>query len=172
MSNKYATLFGGGYNNTETKEYKETILIGELLAQNDYIVKNGGYRGLMEAVSKGATSKDGVAYGFTCSTFPSTKGNEFLTKTIVCDDLYDRLRCLIRGTDLFIVQRGSIGTLAELFLCMDIIRKMDKDDRPEIILIGNFWGAIFKPFSEILFSSDEMDLIRIVDDVEDIELFI
>lgn len=44
---KYATFFGGAINDRTTKEYSDSILIGELLALNGYTIKNGGYRGLM-----------------------------------------------------------------------------------------------------------------------------
>ena len=117
---KSATIFGGGSKDRTTKEYIETEKIGELLAQSGYKVKSGGYYGIMEATSKGSTESGGISIGFTCKTFPSTKGNTFLSKTIVCDDIYDRLRSLIESSDLFIVQRGGIGTLSELFLTMDV----------------------------------------------------
>ena len=38
---KYAALFGGSGNNTQSKEYLETIEIGSFLADMGYIVKNG-----------------------------------------------------------------------------------------------------------------------------------
>jgi len=50
---KYATLFGGAMNITDSLEYKETVMIGELLVEKGYTVKNGGYRGMMEADTNG-----------------------------------------------------------------------------------------------------------------------
>jgi len=160
---KYATLFGGAMNNTETKEYKDTVKIGALLTDLGYHVKNGGYRGMMEAVSKGAHENNGKTIGYTCSSFKSTKGNEYLSKTIVSDDIYDRLRHLIEGSELFIVQRGGIGTLAELFLCLDLIRKM-KDNKPKVYLVGDFWKDIFGILTEIIISDNDRKLITIVND--------
>lgn len=165
---KVATLFGGAMNNTETPEYKDTVKIGNLLARSGYHIKNGGYRGMMEAVSKGA-SENKAGYtctGYTCSTFASTKGNKYLTKTVVADDLYDRLRYLIEGTSLFIVQRGGIGTLSEICLALDLIRKKKKEDRPKVILVGLFWVDIFHGLQTILSEKDTEGVVVVKDYIE------
>jgi len=160
---KKATLFGGAMNDTETPEYKDTVKIGKLLVEKGYSVKNGGYRGMMEAVSKGASEENGFITGYTCKTFGSVKGNKYLSETIVADDLYDRLRFLIEDTDLFIIQRGGIGTLAELFLALDLIRKM-KDIKPSVILIGEFWNDIINALSKTILSKKDISLMIIVKD--------
>ena len=36
MENKIATVFGGGKRSNNTKEYQETILIGQILGRNGY----------------------------------------------------------------------------------------------------------------------------------------
>ena len=64
--NKYATLFGGSGNNTQSKEYLETVAIGKFLVQKGYSIKNGGYGGMMEAISKGVREEGGEAIGITC----------------------------------------------------------------------------------------------------------
>lgn len=171
MEYKYATLFGGAVNNTETKEYKETILIGELLAEKNYIVKNGGYRGLMEAVSKGVSNRNGKTIGYTCKSFGYTKGNEFLSETIVCNDIFERLKNLIDNTELFIVQRGGLGTLSELFLVLDIYRKY-KTDIPKTILIGDFWNNIWNEICKEMVSEKESKLITIVKDFNELRSII
>ena len=117
MSKKTAVIFGSALRTlTGTKEYQDTVLIAEILAKNGYIVKSGGYYGIMEAASKGAAEAGGHVIGHTCRTFPTTTGNQYLTETIPGSDIYDRLRLLIEGTDVFVVQRGGVGTLTELFL--------------------------------------------------------
>jgi len=160
-----ATVFGGAFDDKTTKEYNETILIGKLLADKGYVVKCGGYKGIMEAVAKGVSENGGQVIGYTCGTFKNTKGNEYLTETIVAVDIYDRLRFLIEDVDLFIVQRGGIGTLAEMFLVLDEIRKMK--NKPRVILIGEFWNDIIKTIST-LFNKNEVDLIEIVNNFNDL----
>lgn len=160
-----ATVFGGGSKDTSTQEYKDTILIGNLLAEKGYIVKSGGYYGIMEAISKGVSEMNGVAIGHTCKSFPTTKGNSYLTETIPADDIYDRLRMLISETDVFIFQRGGIGTLSELFLVLDISRKMRNN--PKVYLVGNFWNEILGSVS-FLFNTGEEKLYTIINDFREI----
>jgi uncharacterized protein (TIGR00725 family) len=163
-----ATFFGGGQKTEEpTFEYLETIEIGRALAQGGYLVKNGGYGGLMEAVSKGVTDEGGVAIGYTFKPF-TANGNKFLTGSSHCENLYTRLEKLISNTDLFIVQKGGIGTLAEFFLAMDICRKMKNP--PMILLYGSHWLDIMRPIYPYL-STAEFKMYEIVSSVEELDIY-
>lgn len=161
---KYATFFGGAINDTTTKEYQDSILIGEFLSINGYIVKNGGYRGLMEAVSKGATSNGGESIGYTCHTLGSIKGNQYLTETVPCTDIYNRLRQLIIFSEVFVVQRGGIGTLSELFLLLDEMRKMKT--LPKVYLFGEQWFNLFQHMGDFM-SPEQIGMITFCEDFND-----
>ena len=167
---KVAAVFGGGQRDEKSQEYIDTIEIGKILGKHNYSVKSGGYYGIMEAVSRGIIQEDGEAIGYTCKKFPSTHGNNYLTETIVCDDIYDRLRGLIENTDIFIIQRGGIGTLSELFLTLDQVRKI-KNHRPKIILIGKHWHSIIESISS-LFNNGEIDMMTILDDYKLIDSYL
>jgi predicted Rossmann-fold nucleotide-binding protein len=97
----------------------------------------------MEAVCKGF-EKDKV--GVTCETFGSTKGNAYLDHTIKASDIYARLRSLIKPAaytaDLYILQTGGIGTLSELFLVLDVLRK-ENPPHPKVVLYGTFWEFLY-----------------------------
>lgn len=160
-----ASIFGGGIKDNTTKEYLDSVEIGKILAEHGYAVHSGGYYGIMEAVSKGYSQIGGESIGYTCKTFPSTKGNKYLTQTVVTNDIFDRLRYLMSDVDIFIVQRGSVGTLSELFLAIDIVRKLK--DKPTILLIGSFWRDIINSISLIV-SKDEIELLTVIDDYKDI----
>lgn len=149
---KYATFFGGAKNDTTTQEYLDSISIGQMLALKGYTVKCGGYKGLMEAVSKGVRNANGNVIGYTCKTYKSTVGNEFLTQTVVCDNIYDRLKNLIEESQIFIAQAGGIGTLSELCLVLDEARK--QKIKPKIFLIGINWEIIFTYIEEIMTEND------------------
>lgn len=171
MSNiKIATLFGGAMNIKDSPEYLATLEIGKLLAEHNYVVKNGGYGGMMEAVSKGASEAGGYVVGYTCDTFGDHPGNQYLSSEIRQQDIYDRLRRLITGSELFIVQKGGLGTLAELFLTLDTIRKYTKENQPKIILFGKFWRDVMSPIMNIpLMSDKEKNLFIIIDNIVDLK---
>lgn len=165
---KYAALFGGSGNNTQSKEYLETVEIGSFLAKMGYIVKNGGYGGMMEAVSKGAVEASGQAIGVTCKQVGDANGNQYLSETIVTDKLYDRLHILMEETSLFIVQRGGIGTLSEVFLALDIIRKEPISQRPKMYFIGAIWNELIACLKTDLIPDYEHELFHIVENSEEL----
>lgn len=136
----YVAVFGGAANDQLTREYIETVDIGALCAQRKLAVVTGGYEGLMEAASRGAVMAGGTAIGVTCKQIGPTKGNKYLSKTIVTDTLYERLQVLIANSSVFIVQRGGIGTLSELFLALDVLRKTPARQRPTLVLFGSYWN--------------------------------
>ena len=67
---------------------------------------------------------------------------------------------------MFILQRGGVGTLTELFLTMDIVRKM-KENKPKIILVGGFWNDIIESVS-VCFNPGEEEMITIITDYKEI----
>lgn len=165
---KYAALFGGSGNNTQSKEYLETIEIGSLLAKQGYIVKNGGYGGMMEAVSRGVVEAGGKAIGVTCKQVGLAKGNSYLSETIVTDRLYDRLKILMEDTSLFIVQRGGIGTLSEVFLALDTIRKEPENIHPKMYFIGAVWNELIACLKTDLVPDYEHELFHVVENSEEL----
>ena len=164
---KSATFFGGAMNNTTTKEYIESIEIGKILAKSGYIVKSGGYRGLMEAVSKGCYIENGKSIGYTVKTFGSIKGNSFLNETIVCDNIYDRLNKLISASDLFIIRVGSVGTYTEFFLTLDILRKTKND-----VKIYIFDKKLYDCLDNLNINTELMDKIFFCQNIESFEKII
>ena len=113
---RYATTFGAS-KMEDKKIYNEGVELGKFLAKKGYIVKCGGYGGLMEAVSKGVKEAGGEIIGITLKYFDEIRPkNLYLTKKIQAKDLFERLKLLIEGSELFVAQVGSIGTLNEIFM--------------------------------------------------------
>ena len=164
---KMATFFGAARTDEASKEYSDSVYIGNILAECGYKVYNGGYGGLMKAVSLGASAVGAEVEGFTCPTFGFTKGNPYLTKYTVAPDIYHRLRMLISSSDVFIVQVGGIGTLAELCLTLDECRRRKK--KPLICLIGNHWQWFLDcP----LIQDNVKEMVTVVTDVNQLHLLL
>lgn len=139
---RYATFFGGAIDDKTTLEYLDSIKIGSFLAEKGYVVKSGGYKGLMEGVSKGAYENKGYTLGFTCKTFKGSKPNDYITQEITNKDIYDRLRGLIENSNIYIFGTGGVGTLSEFFLTIDTLRKCK--NLSYIFIIGDMWDNIIK----------------------------
>ena len=167
MQVKIASFFGGGSGGcVNSPEYLESTSIGQCLARHGYEVRNGGYRGLMEAVSKGVSVADGKCVGYTCKSFGYTKGNSYLSETVVSADIYDRLRHLIDYSNVLVVHRGSVGTFAELFLAIDVNRK--KQFPAKIILYGEFWSEMSEHLRSLL-GDDLHSQLSIINSIADLE---
>lgn len=166
---KVATCFGGAMNITDSSQYLDSIAIGSWLAENQYIVKTGGYQGIMEAFSKGANESGGHVVGCTCESFgPQAKPNSYVIEERKSKNLYGRLKRLIEEDDayrIFIYQVGGAGTLTELMICLDLFRKMET--APPMYLIGSHYNGIIeaiKPYMNL----QEQRLVTIVNSKEEL----
>jgi uncharacterized protein (TIGR00725 family) len=137
---KIATTFGA--SQVEDRElYLEGVELGRFLAEKGYLVKCGGYSGLMEAVSRGVSEVGGEIIGVTLKEFDEIReANRYLTRKIQTKDIFERLKILTQDSEIFIIQRGSIGTLNELFMVWTLKYGLKRDFR--ITLIGKNYQAI------------------------------
>jgi len=161
---KTATTFGAS-KVTDTKLYEEGIELGRFLAEKGYKVKCGGYGGLMEAVSKGVKQAGGEVIGITLEYFDEIRPkNPYLTERIPAKNLFERLKKLIDGSDIFIAQTGSIGTLNEIFMVWALKYGLGLDYR--ICLIGD----IYEEFKRCAFIPQErLNDIEIYKNLEELK---
>jgi uncharacterized protein (TIGR00725 family) len=155
---KFATTFGSSTIKENQKEYKEAIEIGYTLAQKGYTLKCGGYGGLMEAISIGAKRAGGECIGQCMAYFEDIREpNNNLSSKVVHKDIFDRLRGLIENSEIFIVQRGSLGTINELLMVWTLAYIDQLDAR--IVVIGDEFLDIKKlehlPIDEKLYKKLE-----------------
>ncbi len=131
---KIATTFGASMVKDQLL-YTEGVELGKFLAQKGYVIKCGGYGGLMEAISKGAKEAGGKIIGIALEQFDQElERNQFLDEVIIAKNLYERLKLLIENSELFVIQKGSIGTLCELFTVWTLKYALNLNAR--ICLIG------------------------------------
>ncbi|RJP23110.1 MAG: hypothetical protein C4527_20810 [Candidatus Omnitrophota bacterium] len=116
---KIIAVFGSSAITQDSPEAARAHRLGRLLAEASFTVCNGGYMGVMEACSRGASEAGGKVIGVTCETFSRRSPNPFLTEEIPCKDLLERIATLMRIADAYLVLDGNIGTLAELFSRME-----------------------------------------------------
>jgi uncharacterized protein (TIGR00725 family) len=163
---KYATSFGGSGFSTDSSEYQDGVKLGIVLAQHGYIVKCGGYYGLMEAVACGVKSAGGECIGITNSSFDPKVANCFISKERKAYDLFERLRWLIQDSEIFVVQMGGLGTLAELSLiwCLKYVETLPSI---KICLIGECWDLILESLKNLSISEENFNLIKIYKSIDD-----
>ena len=118
--------------------YRTAERLGRALAERGASVACGGYGGVMEAVSRGASGAGGHVLGFTVPDFPDREPNQFLSEEHPCENLYQRLQGLIHGSNAWIALGGGIGTLVEVFLAWNEVYMSLLPARP-LVLVGNEW---------------------------------
>jgi uncharacterized protein (TIGR00730 family) len=160
-------VFGSSEPTAGDPAYEQARRLGRLLAQAGYRVVTGGYGGVMEAASRGATETGGSAFGVTCSIFRNRQPNPYLDGNIEAADLYDRTRELVSRADGFVVLPGKSGTLAELAFLWALHRAGCLDRRP-VVLLGEAWRHVLRHLVRAgILESPQFDVTRVVDTPEE-----
>ncbi|OQX85846.1 Rossman fold protein, TIGR00730 family [candidate division KSB1 bacterium 4484_87] len=91
--------------------------LGKIFAQNDIaIVYGGGSVGSMGALAEGALSEGGTVIGIIPDFMMKLEwGNNNITELIVVNDMQERRKKLIEGTEAVVALPGATGTMEELF---------------------------------------------------------
>lgn len=140
---KTIAVYGSSAVQAHEQDYIDSYHVGKALAQAGYAVMSGGYGGVMEAVSKGASDVAGHVIGVTTPIIEAyrndeTRPNQWITEEIRYDSLRERVEHLVMQADAYVVMPGGLGTLHELSTVWELVRVGDLNNRP-IICYGAFW---------------------------------
>ncbi len=168
---KSITVFGSAMPLQGDAEYETAYNLGKLIAANGFDVVNGGYNGIMEAVSRGAIENGGTATGITVGLF-NKKPNEFLTKIVTCDNLFERINKLIDLGDAYVVLQGGTGTMLEFAAVWEYLNKGIVERKP-IVCYSPMWEGVGEIINEQLKKEGKStNLVSFFDDVEKMVEFI
>jgi len=142
------TIYCSSSNSLPSKYYEETNKIGQLLAkENITIIYGGGGAGLMGTLADSALKNDGKVIGviprFMKAVELDHKGVNLMIET---EDMAERKKILIEGTDAVIALPGGVGTFEELFEVLSA-KRLGLFTKP--IIIYNFEG-FYNPIIEML----------------------
>src|SRR5438552_12866111 len=101
--------------------------VGRLLAERGAVVVSGGLSGVMEAVSRGAKSANGLVVGILPG-FDKRDANAYVDIALPTGMGWMRNTLTVRAADAVIMISGGIGTLNELTVAYQ--------DKPTVILEG------------------------------------
>ncbi len=146
-SSKVITVFGSSRPIQATADYEQARRLGEELARAGFIVCNGGYGGVMEAVSLGASEAGGHVIGITADQF-SAEANRWVAEQVRVKTWRERLFALIDRGDGYVACRGGTGTLVELAVVWEMLNKGVMGPKPFVVL-GDFWRPILERVREV-----------------------
>ncbi len=136
-------VFGSSRPQAGSGRYEEARAVGHALACAGYTIVTGGYRGVMEAASRGAIEAGGTTIGVTTAFFDSKslKSNDYVDTEIKTPTYAERLLKLTEISDGYVVMRGGSGTLNELFFSWELEKNTSIPPRP-LVLYGSQWKRI------------------------------
>ena len=163
---KFVTVFGSSIPKSGEIEYETAFQLGKKLAESNLNVCNGGFQGIMDAVSKGAKENGAEAIGITLDIY-NAKPSLNLTQHISTHTLFHRLEKLISIGDAFVVLQGGTGTLLELSLVWELINKGMIKEKP-FACHGLMWKKMVRLMEDqIAIENRKSGLIKCFDEIDD-----
>ena len=144
---KVITVFGSSRPEDGHADYAEAVELGRALAAAGFAVCTGGYGGVMEGVSRGASESGGRVLAVTSSFFRS-RANRWVQEETRMATWQERLFELVRLGDGYVACKGGTGTLVELAVVWEMLNKRVIEDRPFVVL-GDFWEPIVSRVREV-----------------------
>ena len=168
---KTITVFGSSFPKPGDEEYILAYKLGRFLGESNFNVCSGGYRGIMDAVSKGVTETGGEAIGITVDLY-NVKPSENLTKEIKCNSLFERIEKLIDTGDGYIILPGGTGTLVELSVVWEYINKKMMSKKP-VVCVGEYWNPIIETIeNRMKLEGRETGLVKVFNGIDEAVEFI
>ena len=146
---KLVSVYGSSMVERGEAVYADARRLGGALGAAGVAVATGGYGGVMEAASRGAVDAGSEAVGYTVDGWDMRSPNPYLSREVVCADLYERLSQLIEDTSALLAMGGGIGTLAEVALAWNHLAMKLIAPRP-LIVVGPDWARTLESLSSLL----------------------
>lgn len=166
------TVLGGASPKPGDAVYEDAFQFGKLLGSQGWTVLNGGYVGVMEAVSRGAAEAGGYVIGITCGEIENWRAvshNPWIHEEIRLPTLRQRLLALIDHGDAIVALPGGVGTLTEILMTWNQLLISAISPRP-LIMIGSQWHQVIEQFfleQNNLIPHEHRDWITFAENVQD-----
>ncbi len=154
---KRVAIFGDADAKKTDQHFIDAYNTAKLLAQNGYIIVNGGGDGVMLAATLGAKAGGGRVE--TVIIDPKRKlknfegfnkeNHELADKEYKTKNYPDRLNKLIEVGDAFVIFNGGVGTLSEVGLTWQMA-KFEYGEHEPLIFFGNELGELVNMLIEKL----------------------
>ncbi len=151
MTPKRVTVFCSSSDKVSPIYFSEMENLGRLLAKNNIEIMYGGACvGLMGCLAKEALKHGGKVFG-VIPEYLNKKGivHESLTQLDVVDNLLDRKRKMLQGSDAVIAFPGGIGTIDEVTEIMALKQLNEYENPIYFIDFLDTWKNLFECFAEL-----------------------
>jgi hypothetical protein len=166
------TIFGSARAKPESKNYKTTVTIARMLAENGFNVISGGGPGIMEAANKGAAEAGGKSGGLHINLPKAQKANESANIQLKYDYFFIRKVMCVKYAVAYIIMPGGFGTLDELFEAITLIQTKRIRYFPIILMDSLYWRGLLDWVTETMLkentiSRTDFEIFNVVDSPEE-----
>ena len=167
------SIFGSSRIGADDPLYEKARAVARLFAENGFNVITGGGPGLMEAANRGAVEGGAQSVGLNIHLPMEQQPNAYANVVLDFRYFFIRKVMFVKYAQAYVVFPGGFGTLDELFEAITLIQT-DRIKPFPVILVGNdYWTGLVNWIRERLLetgkiSSDDMDLIQLVDDPDEV----
>jgi len=120
-----------GAGSCESRLYRIAERVGELLAERDCVIINGGLGGVMEASAKGASRKGGIIVGVLPGDVKHA--NPYVSIAIATNMGHARNMIIVHSSDALIAIGGEYGTISEIAIALKEGKRVVAIEPPVIL---------------------------------------
>ena len=169
-------IFGDATANPGDDFFIKAKETARLLANNGYIIVNGGGPGIMLAATLGAKEAGGKAEVVVISEASKPENYEgveaenirLADKKYVTKNIADRTNKLVEIADAYIIFKGGTGTLSEVGMVWELA-KFEYGHHEPLIFVGKEWDRVVKTIErEMNFEDKEKRVVMTVETPEEV----
>ncbi len=167
------SIFGSSQVRPGDEAYEKAALIARKLAQNGFNIMTGGGPGIMEAANKGAKEGGAKSIGANIVLPLEQQRNPYADIRLEFKYFFVRKVMLIKYAQAYISMPGGFGTLDEVFEALTLIQTKRIKPFPVILVGSEYWNGLWdwirsKLLARKMISSEDMDLVTILDDPDEV----
>lgn len=167
------SIFGSSRVHPSDESYEKAVVIARKLAEKGFNVMTGGGPGIMEAANKGAKEGGGKSIGANIQLPLEQECNAYLDIRLEFNYFFVRKVMLIKYAQAYVAMQGGFGTLDEVFEAMTLIQTKRIKPFPVILVGSDYWNGVWDWARDTLLergliSSEDLDLVKILDDPDDV----
>jgi uncharacterized protein (TIGR00730 family) len=167
------SIFGSSRVSPSEEIYEKTVTIAKKLAENGYHIITGGGPGIMEAGNKGAREGGGRSIGLNIRLPMEQSPNPYADTQLEFKYFFVRKVIFVKYAQAYVGMPGGFGTLDEIFEAITLIQTKRIKPFPVVLVGSDYWGTLWewvrgKLLKHRFVSSEDVDLVTILDDPDDV----
>ena len=166
------TIFGSARSKPQSNNYKTTVTVARMLAENGFNVISGGGPGIMEAANRGAVDGGAKSVGLHIQLPNEQQANEYADVRLKYKYFFIRKVMFVKYAVAYIIMPGGFGTLDELFEALTLIQTKRIKYFPIILMDSDYWKGLLDwikktMIKENTISESDFDIFNVVDTPEE-----